>query len=456
MSGLTEIIAKFVAGSNDQVIPSDALDVAKLGITDTVACMLAGQNEPVVKMVRSIVSPAISNDRARLLFGNDYASSWDAALVNGTAAHALDYDDVAMAAHPSAVLVPAILAEGEALNASGQSVLEAYVIGYEVWSELWARENGRLHQKGWHPTSAYGALGAAAACARLRGLDSIQSMHAIAIAASQAGGLVANFGTMTKPFHAGRAAQSGVLSARLASCGMTGSPDIVEHPQGFLSAVSETGDYADAATSRLGNEYQCLVHGLNIKKYPMCYSTHRTIDGMLALKQRYSFEAESVAKVETVMGVTQSKILRNHEPKTALEAKFSEEFAMASAVIAGKVGFAELTDEFVLRADVQALMTKVTNDTTDARDPDDPVMAPDESVTVTLHSGEQFKKVVQYARGHAKSPLETSDLWQKFKDCTESTHSLEGATHFFNALQGLDGVESLHGLSEMSAERNSL
>jgi|MDTC01.1.fsa_nt_gb 2-methylcitrate dehydratase PrpD len=456
MSGLTQIIAKFVAGSAEHVIPSDALDVAKLGITDTVACMIAGQNEPVVNIVKSMVSPAISNDRARLLFSDDYASSWDAALVNGTAAHALDYDDVAMAAHPSTVLVPAILAEAEALNVSGQSVLEAYVVGYEVWSELWARENGRLHQKGWHPTSAYGALAAAAACARLGGLDSIQSMHAIAIAASQAGGLVANFGTMTKPFHAGRAAQSGVLSARMASCGMTGAPDIVEHPRGFLSAVSETGDYADAANSRLGNEYQCLVHGLNIKKYPMCYSTHRTIDGMLDLKQRYSFEAESVAKIETVMGVTQLQILRNHEPKTALEAKFSEEFAMASAVIAGKVGFAELTDEFVLRADVQELMAKVINDTTDAQDPDDPVMAPDESVTVTLHSGEQVQTVVQYARGHAKSPLDTSDLWQKFKDCTASTHSLEGATRFFNALQDLNAVESLQRLPDMLLERNRL
>jgi len=448
MSGLTEAIGKFIAGSHGPAIPSDALDVAKLGITDTVACMIAGRDEPVVHIVKSMVSPGKSNDRARLLFTDDHASSWDAALVNGTAAHALDYDDVAMAAHPSTVLVPAILAEAEALNTSGRSALDAYVIGYEVWSELWAREEGQLHQKGWHPTSVYGAVAAAAACARLHGLDSVQSMHAIAIAASQTGGLVANFGTMTKPFHAGRAAQSGVLSARLAARGMTGSLDVIEHPQGFLSALSQNGDYYDVADSGLGHEYQCLQHGLNIKKYPMCYSTHRTIDGMLELRNTHSFGADSVAQIDTEMSVTQSQILRNHKPKTALEAKFSEEFAMASAVIAGKVGFAELTDEFVLRADVQKLMAKVNNHTTDAQDPDEPVMSPDESVTVTMESGERFRKVVQYARGHAKAPLDAGDLWDKFKDCTQSTYARDDARQFFDELQQLDKVKSLQQLCE--------
>jgi 2-methylcitrate dehydratase PrpD len=161
-----------------------------------------------------------------------------AALVNGVAAHVLDYDDVGLDGHSSAVLVPAILAQGEASGASGAEMLTAYVAGYEVWAELAAREPTPLHRKGWHPTSVRGAVAAAAACAKLRGLDDKGTATAMAVAASMAAGVVANFGTMTKSFQVGRAAQAGVIAARLAQAGLTASLDALEHPLGLLVALS--------------------------------------------------------------------------------------------------------------------------------------------------------------------------------------------------------------------------
>src|SRR3974390_2355467 len=165
----------------------------------------------------------------------------DAALVNGVAAHVLDYDDVALAGHPSTVLVPAILAEGSSLDASGSDALAAYGAGYELWAQLAALEPGHFHERGFHPTAVMGALATAAACARLRRLDFEKTGHAIAIAASLASGLVANFGTMTKSLHAGRTAQSGVIAARLAGQGFTASLDALEHRTGFLRAHSPSG-----------------------------------------------------------------------------------------------------------------------------------------------------------------------------------------------------------------------
>src|SRR5690606_34228890 len=163
-----------------------------------------------------------------------------AALVNGMAAHILDYDDVALDGHPSAVLVPAILAQAEAGSVGGAQMIEAYVAGFEVWAELQAREPGHLHEVGLHPTAVFGAVAAAAACASLRRLDAAGAAAAMAMAASMSAGLVANFGTMTKSFQVGRAAQSGVIAARLAQAGMTASPDALEHDSGFLAALSPT------------------------------------------------------------------------------------------------------------------------------------------------------------------------------------------------------------------------
>ncbi len=260
-------------------------------------------------------------------------------MINGTAGHALDYDDVALAGHPSTVLVPALLAEGEAIGASGADLLRAYLVGYEVWAELIGRDADSHHIKGWHPTAVFGTVGAAAAIAALRRLSIEVCRNAISLSASMAGGLVANFGTMTKPLHAGRAASSAIEAVRLAMGGMTAAPDAIEHDAGFLKAISPKGQVdLERPSDGLGRSLRILESGLSVKKYPICYATHRVIDAVIDLARKHDLRPDNVESVEASIGVAQASMLRNHTPVTGLEAKFSLEFAVASALVARAVG----------------------------------------------------------------------------------------------------------------------
>src|SRR5256886_2030913 len=237
---LTQDLGHFVAGVSFERLPPRAADVARTGFADCIATMIAGAGDPAPQLLRKALQQPGGD--ATLYFSGEKCPAPEAAWINGTAGHALDYDDVAsLRGHPSTVLVPAILAEGEELGASGADMLAAYVAGYETWAELAWRDPGHHHRKGWHPTGIFGPIGAAAACALLRRLDAERATHAMALAASQSSGIMANFGTMTKPFHAGRSAHSGLMSARLAELGFTPPPDALEHPQGVLSAVSPDG-----------------------------------------------------------------------------------------------------------------------------------------------------------------------------------------------------------------------
>ncbi|MHA1567933.1 MAG: MmgE/PrpD family protein, partial [Alphaproteobacteria bacterium] len=363
VTSLTQELGAFVAGLDNEALPPEAAEVVRMGVIDTVGVMTVGQIEPGPGILLATLRAAKEAPESRLFLGTERISAPLAALVNGTAAHVLDFDDVAMplGGHPSTVLVPAILAEADALpEVSGADMVAAYVAGYEVWAELVPRDKDAHHSKGWHPTSIFGVLAAAAACARLRRLNARKAANALAIAASEACGVIANFGSMTKSFHAGRAAQAGLEAARLAANGMDGSMDAIEHPGGFLAAVSPGGrtDLESPATA-LGKNWRIVAHRLDIKKYPMCYCVHRSLDAALDLLTESPVKAEQVTRIEARIGKLASEILRNHLPQTGLEAKFSIEFAVASAVIAGRAGLAQLSDSFVGRADVQDMMSRV-------------------------------------------------------------------------------------------------
>src|SRR5438477_1272169 len=264
LMALTQELGRFVAGLTFEKLPEEAVEIARTGIIDTVATMIAGANDPAPQLLRRGLDPAPGP--ASLYFSGENSTAPEAAWINGTAGHALDYDDVGCRGHVSTVLVPALLAEAETLGLGGREMFAAYVAGYETWAELARRDPGHHHKKGWHPTGIFGAIGAGAACASLRRLNPEQAIAAIALSASQAGGIMANFGTMTKPFHAGRAAHAGLVSARLAEAGFTAATDVLEHPQGFLSAVSPEGKAdRDSPAPHLGKEWQILKQGLSIK-----------------------------------------------------------------------------------------------------------------------------------------------------------------------------------------------
>src|SRR5439155_4368329 len=225
---LTQELGRFVANLTFEKLPAEAVEIARTGFTDTIATMIAGADDSAPQLLRKGLQPAPG--AASLYFSGETAAAAEAAWINGTAGHALDYDDVGCRGHVSTVLVPAILAEAETLGLGGREMFAAYVAGYETWAELSRRDPDHHHAKGWHPTGIFGAIGAGAACANLRRLSADQTAMALALSASQAGGIMANFGTMTKPFHAGRSAHAGLVSARLAELGFTASSDALEHP----------------------------------------------------------------------------------------------------------------------------------------------------------------------------------------------------------------------------------
>ncbi|MCJ2144784.1 MmgE/PrpD family protein [Methylobacterium sp. E-066] len=437
---LTRALGQFVADLSPDGVPEEAARIARMGFIDCIGVLIAGRHEDAPRLLQDTLDPGPGS--SSLLFTDRTASAADAALINGTAAHALDFDDVALRGHPSTVLVPAILAEAEALGASGRDMVAAYLAGYETWAELVGRDRGFHHGKGWHPTGIFGAIGAAAACASLRRLDPVRAATALALGASQSAGLMANFGTMTKPFHAGRSAQSGVIAARLAAAGFTANLDALEHPQGYLAAVSPAGDVnRETPPARLGDDWHVLKTGLNIKKYPACYCTHRAIDGMIDLARAERLRAADVEGITVHLSENYATILRNHRPETGLAAKFSIEFALASSIVANRVGLTELTDDFVRGSDVQALIRSVTVETTSAYDPDQPGAALADWSRVQLKSGGSLEtEHVARARGHADNPLRDEELFAKFENCLEAGRSVVAPAVLFDRLQRMDGA----------------
>ena len=438
---LTRDLGRFASGLTFENLPSEAVETARTGFIDTIATMIAGANDPAPQLLRRSLAPGAGP--ASLYFSGESAAAPEAAWINGTAGHALDYDDVGCRGHVSTVLVPAILAEAETLGLGGREIFAAYVAGYETWAELARRDPGHHHAKGWHPTGIFGAIGAGAACAALRRLDPTQATMAIALSASQAGGIMANFGTMTKPFHAGRVAHAGLVSARLAELGFTAAEDALEHPQGFLSAVSPEGRADRESPTRPGGEWQIVRQGLSIKKYPACYCTHRALDAMLDLLAMRPLKPAEIKSITVSISKTHSLILRNHTPQTGLEAKFSMEFAMAASVISRRASLGEYTDAFVRRPEVQELMRKVSIVTNENYDPQVSGASAWDQVVVELANGERIESAqVRRARGHAELPLGEAELFDKFRTCLDAGQARISAERLFDRLRNLESISA--------------
>jgi 2-methylcitrate dehydratase PrpD len=447
MTGLTQQLGIFVHTLQHSDAPGDALRTAKVGFADCFAVMIAGQQDKTPSIVDRLVASADGAEKASVIPSGATRNAEDAALINGVAAHVLDYDDVTLDGHPSAVLVPAILAQAEVSGSTGTEMLLAYVAGYEVWAELLMREPDPLHQKGWHPTAIRGTVAAAAACARLRRLDAAHTATAMSISASMTGGLVANFGSQTKCFQVGRAAQSGVLAARLAEAGFTAAPDALEHPSGLLAATSpQNHPDLDCALEPGRKIWYLERQGLNIKRYPICYGTHRAIDAALDIVRRGGVNRDNISKILVHTGEMQMVMLRNERPRSGLEAKFSMPFAMASAIVAKRVGLAQLTDDFVRRSDVQDLFPKVSYELT-KETLNGSAFAPEESVEIVTTSGETIKSdKIKYAKGSHQRPLTEQELREKFDDCLGADIRDDKKKEAFDRLINL---EQLTGTSDL-------
>jgi aconitate decarboxylase len=414
---LTQALGAYVASPGMDAVPPDVLPTIRNGFIDTLACLLSGREEPVTRAALQLALGRAGAGPSTVLLGRQRLGAMDAAFVNAVSAHALDYDDMALTGHPSVVLVPALLAAGQVCRSSDQDLLRAYLVGYEVWAELMGREPDSLHNKGWHPTSVLGTVGAAAAVAHLEGLSAAQASHALGIAASMASGLMGNFGSMTKPLHAGWAASHGIEAVRLARLGVTASAQVLEGPNGYLAALSPQGK-VDRGPWVAPTDLRLRHNGLSIKKYPVCYAAHRVIDGVLALRRTHALAAADVQEIVPTLSDVTARVLHAHRPQTALEAKFSIEFAAAMAVCEGAVGLHQVTDAQVLRDDVQQLMLMVRPETVAPGCPVEPGFALHDRVFIRLKDGRTLDSgPIRFASGHAQMALSPADIHAKFMGC---------------------------------------
>lgn len=417
---LTEGLAAFVHAPGFTQVPEDLRPALRNGFVDTVACVLSGRAEPVTQAALALAGEPAPSGRASVLFGSARLRDREAAFVNAVSGHALDYDDMAVNGHPSVVLVPALLAVGQSRGAADADLLRAYLVGYEVWAELMSREPDSLHNKGWHPTSVLGTVAVAAAVAHLDQLSAPLVRNALGIAASMASGLMGNFGSMTKPLHAGWAAQHGIEAVRLAQAGATSTANVLESATGYLAAFSPQG-HSERGPFSPPAELRFRTNGLSVKKYPVCYAGHRVIDGAIALKRAHGLQPAQIVRIEATLSDVTARVLHEHTPQTALQAKFSLEFACAMALCEGQVGLTEVTDAQVRRADVQALMQRVQARTVEAGCPIEPGFALHDQVKVTLTDGRELDSgPIRFARGHAQQPLTLDDLRTKFRGCVSA------------------------------------
>ena len=414
---------------------------------DTVGVTLAGASEPASLIVRSVV--AAEGGDACTVFGTPARAGMSgAALANGTAAHALDFDDMCFVslAHPSAPLAPAVLAAAESERLTGRAVLDAYAVGFEIEARLGALMNPRHYQRGWHCTSTLGTIGAAAAVSRLLGLDARAAGHALSIAASEASGLKENFGTMVKPLHAGLAARNGVLAALLARGGMTASEAALDGPQGFLRAMDSEGTALGDAIADLGARWELLDTGVTVKLYPSCAGTHPSLDAILDLRRREGFSADDVERIDVDVDSIVPTILIYERPATGLEAKFSLPFCLAAAVVFGRVGIDTFDAASLANAQVTSLMSRVSMRVDASLDAGARPLT-HARVHVGLRSGRVLTQEARGAKGYPEQPASDDELDAKFLGCARRALPDRTAERALGLLRGIDEIDDVRTLT---------
>ncbi len=446
--GATARLAEFIVKSRWEDVPPAALAQAKRAVLDSVGVMLAGSLEPPALIVQK-VAEAEGGAPLCTVLGTPLrtAGVW-AALANGVAGHALDFDDTnfALLGHPSVPVLAAALAAGELSFRDGRALLHAFLIGFEVETTLGEVMNPAHYRHGWHATSTLGTLGAAAAAAKLLGLDLTEVRHALAVAASEASGLKENLGTMTKPFHAGHAARSGLTAALLAKKGFTGSEIAIEGRQGYLRVLGSQTEDPTPALERLGSPWKILSTGVAVKPYPSCACTHSIIAALLELREAHAIRPEDVHEVIVGVNALVPDMLIHHDPQTGLEAKFSAEFCAAATLVDGRVGITTFTDERTADPAIRRLMGRVRM-VVDPTIPGDLEHHVWTRVTVTLTQGRTLEIPPREVRGHPSTPLSPHELLAKFTDCAGRVLARDRVESVAAMLEGLEGCPDLRSLT---------
>lgn len=435
-----------------QDLPPAAVQASRIAVLDTLGVALAGSLEEAPRILQAVLQLRPGEGPCLLVGSAKRVRALDAALVNGTAAHALDFDNTAksLGGHVSAVMVPALLAAAEAYGASGRELLLAHTVGYELGARLGRCLNPRHSERGWHPTATLGVFAVAAACARLLSLTVEQTETALALAASHAAGIKANFGTMTKPLHAGQCARSGLLAALLARAGFTANGAALEHRQGFFRVFAGEGEY-DAGRALEGwDEWEIVKPGASYKLYPCCYSTHSAVEAALNLVRAHGpFSPRCIARVDVRIHRRGLAHTDRPEPASGLEAKFSVQYCVARALLEGRVAFEHFEGEAHRDPQVRELLACVhaAPYTGELFAEDDPF---DAELVVRLADGRVLREKVDRPLGRsADNPIPPERLEAKFLECASRALGAQAAAAACSRLASLETLGSLRELTAL-------
>ena len=424
---LTAYVADFIVGAKSSIIPAAVMHLGKRSILDGIGLALAGNAAESGHIVRTYLkSLGVPTDKGSTVIGTPMkVPARFAAFANGIAIHADDYDDTQLAVakdrvyglltHPTAPALPPVLALGERDNRSGRDVLTAYQIAVEVETKISEAINPRHYDHGFHSTATIGAIAAAAGASRMLGLNVEQTRRALGIGASQAAGLRENFGTMTKPFHPGRSAESGIIAAEFAKLGWTATPIVLEAGRGFFKAAGGGYD-PQAIEGKLGNPWTFAFPGVSIKPHPSGSLTHPGMGLMLDLIRQHDIQPGQVVKVRVGTNRHMPNALIHHRPQNELQAKFSMEFCMAILLLERKAGLAQFTDKVVNRPDVRKMIEKVDFGV----HPEAEAAGYEKMTTIIdieLSNGRRIGGRADFGKGSPVNPMSDEELAAKFREC---------------------------------------
>ena len=449
-------LAEKICAFHEEDLTAKALQEARTAIIDTVACTLAGVAEDCTQIL--LKTPGVAEAPGKsLVFGtNRRTSALDAALINGTASHALDYDDVSgtLGGHHSVPVTAPIFALGEQIGATGRQIIAAYVIGVEAECRLARAVNFHHYDKGWHPTATLGTFGAAAAAAWLLKLDAERTAKALALAASFASGIKANFGTMTKPMHIGQTARNGLFAALLAEQGFESNPSVMEHKQGWFKVYNGEGTYFPEKTfDAWGSPWEIETAENGLKQFPCCGSTHPAITMALKLRKEEDLAADAIASIEILAHPRRLPHTNNPNPKTPLQAKFSIQYATARALADGAVRIRDFEGEAVMEERVRRLLPRITT----GPHPDMPDDSPKQfgaEVIVTTKDGRRLARRIDHlvCRG-GDYPMTDDELFDKFEDCASRALAHDQIMPLYERLETLDKAPDVGVVTDLLEPR---
>ena len=450
---ITRRIGEYVTDLGIEDFPPEAVEAARGAIMDCLACMLAGSREDLAEILCRYVSGESAAPIASVVGRGFKTSAANAALVNGAMAHALDYDDITQITktHPTAVLLPAALGVAEETGASCRDLLLGYMTGFEVACAVGESLSEAYYDDlGWHPTGPLGTVGAAAAASKVMGLDAEQTAMAISLAASQASGLRQNFGTMTKPFHAGDAARAGVASARLVRSGLTASLDALEGRFGFIRAFSGgQGFNAAEVVENLASKCYLVESGIEVKKYPCCGSAHLALDATFSLLSQGEIDPEAVDRIEVMVDFDPPRSLIHSRPTSSLEGKFSMHYCLAAALLDHRVGLQSFSDEQVLRPGAQDLIPRIDMRRIPGNEGKPSWNEGYHEVDVYLKDGSVLRQEAHRASSGALRGVTMDDIREKFQDCASQRLADATVAELVVRLERLEEGEPVSGLADL-------